>query len=188
MAEKKTSKEVVLHPEKLEDGSPNPNAGQPTGLILFTFSDDSTETFDLGKSNDAMKYRLALHGAGQKIGDSYAGAASDENPLEFAKTAVRETIAQIYAGTWRVGGGGGGPRINELAQAMARATGETLEAMVEFVGAMTDEEKKVYRKKPKVAAKLAEIAAEKAIARAAELAKKAEEEDAKEKNAATPTA
>jgi hypothetical protein len=173
MAERKTSKTINVIPEGQE------NAGAPSGTITFTFSDDTTETFDVSKVPDNIRFRLALHGAAQKIGDSYAGASADENPLAYAKDAVKSTIAQLYAGDWRVGGGGGGPRVNELAMAISRAGGETLEECVEFVGAMSDDEKKAWRKKPKVALALAQIAAEKQAKRIAELQKAAEEEDRK---------
>jgi len=182
MAERKTSKEILMHPEGHE------KAGQPTGEIKFTFSDDTSETFNMSEVKPDMAVRLALHGAAQKIGDSYAGAAATEDPLAYAKQSVKETIAQLYAGDWRVSGGGGGPRVNELAIAISRAGGEPLEECIEFVGAMTDEDKKVWRKKPKVALALAQIAAEKQAKRIEELTKAAAAEEAKEKETATATA
>jgi hypothetical protein len=183
MAERKTSKVVNVAPDTIVvDGKdvPNPEAGKLLGTITFTFSDDTTETFEIGKVPEAIRDRLALHGAGQKIGDSYAGAAATDDPLAYAKEAVKDTIAQLYRGDWRVTGGGGGPRVNELAMAISRAGGETLEECIEFVGAMTDEDKKVWRKKPKVALALAQIAAEKTAKRIAELQKAADAEDAKD--------
>lgn len=174
MAERKTSKQIVTFPEKDEAGNPHPNAGKPTGQIVFTFSDNSTETFDVTKVGEDIKFRAMLHGFSQKIGDSYAGAAATEDPLAYAKSAVRDTIAQLYRGEWRVAAsGGGGPRVSDLATAIAQVTGESLEECVEFVGAMTDEEKKVWRKKPKIAAALAQMAAERAAAKAAALAAEA---------------
>lgn len=176
MAERKTTKEILVYPEGHE------NAGQPTGEVKFKFSDDSVETFTLANVSDAMIRRLALHGASQKIGDSYADAASETDPLAFAKESVKETIAQLYAkdkgglDTWRVGGGGGA-RTNDLAVATARATGQTLEDSIELVDAMSDDDKKAWRKKPKIASALAAIAAEKAIAKAKKLAEAAEKED-----------
>jgi hypothetical protein len=177
MAERKTSKVINVFPD---DHADTALRGQPTGTITFTFSDDTSETFDVSQVPDAIRARLALHGAAQKIGDSYAGAAATDDPLAYAKSAVQETIAQLYKGDWRVSGGGGGPRVNELALAISRAGGETLEECVEFVGAMSDDEKKAWRKKPKVALALAQIAAEKQAKRIEELQKAAKEADEKE--------
>ncbi len=178
MAERKTSKEILVHPEG------HAEAGKPTGEIKFTFSDETSEVFNLTSVKDDIRVRLALHGAAQKIGDSYAGAAATDDPLAYAKQAVKDTIAQLYAGDWRVSGGGGGPRVNELAIAISRAGGEPLEECIEFVGAMTDEDKKAWRKKPKVALALAQIAAEKQAKRIEELQKAAAAEEEKEKAAA----
>lgn len=181
MAEKKISKEIQVYPA---DHADEALRGQPTGLIVWTFPDETKETFDLTKVNDGIKVRLSLHGASQKVGDSYAGAAqSGVDPIEYAKQAVKDTIAQLYAGDWRAASAVGGPRVNDLAVALSRVTGEPLEGdegTIALVAAMTDEDKKVYRKKPKIAAALALIAAERAAAKAAELVKKAEEEDKKE--------
>lgn len=178
--------------------------GKLTGRVLFLFDDhvvakaatdkepavegkDSFEVFDLKQVPGAesldpnvMAGRLAIHGASQKIGDSYAGVAKETDPLAMAKANVKDTIAQIYAGTWRVNAGGG-PRVNDLAVAMARVTGEPLEGddgTIAFVAAMSDDDKKAMRKKPKIAAALAAIAAEKAAERAKKLAEAAEKEEA----------
>lgn len=189
--------------------------GTPTGLIRFTFDDHrdakaatdkepevlanpSYEDFDLSKvpgfdpalDRKSMAYRLMLHGASQKIGDSYAQAKAQTDPLSYAKAMVKDTIAQVYAGEWRVNGAGG-PRVNELAIAISRATGEALEGedgTAAMVALMSDDEKKVWREKPAIKAALARIRAEKAL-KAAEAAEKAAAEDAAKAAAeATPTA
>ncbi len=140
-----------------------------TGRIDFQFDDGSTESFELSKTRADIQNRLALHGASQKIGDSYAGAGDEADPLAYAKEAVKDTIAQLYAGDWRVTAAGG-PRISDLATALSQISGKTLEECVARVGEMTDEAKKVARKHPAVAAKLAEISAQKAAAKATKLA------------------
>lgn len=163
-----TKKVVQVHPEGHE------SAGQPTGLILFTFDDGTTEAFDASKVSGNIAARLALHGASQKIGDSYAGAKDDPSPIEYAKAAVRETIAQLYAGDWRATVAAG-PRTPDLAVALSRLSGESIEASVEFVGTLDDDQKKVWRAKPAVKATLAAIAAEKAAAKAVKLAEAAKD-------------
>lgn len=153
----------------------------------------SRDTFDLSKVSPAMLIHLALHGAKQKIADSYAGAKeSGTNPLAYAKEAVRDTIAQLYStehggkDTWSVGRtGSGAPRTTFLVQAFAEASGQSIEAAQEVVGALSDEEKTALGKKPKIAAIVARLKAEAAVRKAEELAKKA---DAAEKAEQAATA
>lgn len=167
--------------------------GKPVGTIEFTFVEpkegvesppDNVATFDLTKCNEATVFRLALHGASQKIGDSYASAGQSDDPVAYAKLAVKETIEQLYAGEWRATSSAG-PRVNDLATAMARASGQPLDQMIAAVAAMDDDQKKVYRKKPKIAAALAAIAAEKAIAKAKKLEEASAKADADAETAPT---
>lgn len=194
--------------------------GAITGRIIFAYDDhvvakaatdkepameghDSFDVFDIrqvpgfveGADVASTFVRLAVHGASQRVGDSYAGAVKDAKELglsvlDYTKQTVRDSIDQLYKGTWRVNAGGG-PRVNDLAMAIARVTGEPLEGeegTVAYVGAMTDEDKKVERKKPAIAAALASIAAEKAVERANRLiaaAKEAADKEAAEKATAT---
>lgn len=148
--------------------------GTPTGLIIFTFDDGSTQTFDASKCNDSILTRLYMHGASQKIGDSYAGAASSGvDPVAFAKEAVKDTIAQLYAGDWRAAGTGGAARVPDLALALSRipAIGKTLDECVAFVETLDKDQTKAWKAKAKVAAELLRISAE----RKAEQARRAAE-------------
>lgn len=127
-----------------------------TGSVTFKFSDGSEALFDVTRVSDEIRAKLALHGASQKIGDSYAGAGDDEiaDPLAYAKERVADTIAQLYAGDWRtvtVGGGG------ILAEAMAAVSGLSREDCAAQLVELNDDEKKELRKKPKIAAALARI-------------------------------
>lgn len=141
-------------------------------LVVFTFDDGSSETFDMAQVSDEISGRLALHGASQKIGDSYAGAGDAADPLAYAKEAVRDTIAQLYAGDWRVTGPSG-PRISDLASAISRLKGMSIEEATKIVDSLSDEQKKLTKKHPQVAATLAVISAERAALRAAKLAESA---------------
>ena len=137
--------------------------------VEFQFDDGGNQLFDLNKCSEEMKIRLALHGFSQKGGDSYAGAGDESDPVAYAKEAVKDTIAQVYANDWRVTAAGG-PRVSDLATALSQISGKTLDECIEKVSAMTDETKKAARKHPAVAAKLAEISARKASEKAARLA------------------
>ena len=142
------------------------------GLVVFTFDDGTSETFDGSKVSDEIRKRLYLHGASQKCGDSYAGAGDAADPVAYAKEAVRDTIAQLYAGDWRVTGPSG-PRVSDLATAIARLKGMSIEEATAIVESLNDDQKKLTKKHPQVAATLAVISAERAAARASKLAETA---------------
>lgn len=150
--------------------------------VTFTHDDKTTAVFELAKCSADMVTRLALHGASQKAGDSYAGAAKETDPLGFAKQAVADTIAQIYSGEWRTSTGGArGP--SDLAQAIAQGTGSTVEEATDLLASLGDDEagdnaRKALRNKPKVKAALAAIKARKAIAAAERAAKAADAAEA----------
>ena len=158
------------------------------GSVVFKFEDGTETAFDVSRVSDAVRARLALHGASQKIGDSYAGAGDDEiaDPLAYAKERVADTIAQLYAGDWRtVSTGTGGI----LAEAMAAVSGKSREECAEALAGMSDDEKKDLRKKKKIAAALGRIKLSRDAARVARLEKLAAEEvDADEEADETETA
>lgn len=131
--------------------------------------------FDLSKVKPEIVLRLALHGASQKIGDSYAGAGGDDvaDPLAFTKEAIAATIKQLYDGDWRTAAVGG-PRISDLAVAISQLTGQSVEAVSETLAEATAEQQKAMQKEPRIAAKLAEIRAKRAAEKAAAMAKKAD--------------
>jgi hypothetical protein len=136
--------------------------------------------FDLSMVNEETRDRLALHGASQKIGDSYAGAKeSGEDPIKYATDAVNETIAQLYRNEWAIArSGGGAPRTSLLVQAYAAIKGVSLEEAQEVIGSLTDEEKKAVQGTKKIAAWIAMRRAEQAAERAKKLAEAAAAEDA----------
>lgn len=148
--------------------------------VTFDFEDGTNEVAELAKvpgftgAEAGTVLQLALHGISQKVGDSAAGAAKEANPLEFAKAQIRDTIAQVYAGEWRVSAGGGGARITDFALAIAQASGTTEEQAQEMLNSCTDEEKKVLKANPHVKLALAKISAQRALERAEAAAKAAE--------------
>jgi hypothetical protein len=145
-----------------------------SGTVSFDAEDGSpVQVFDLSQAEKSARW-LALHGASQKIGDTYAGAGAEANPVEFAKAMVAEMIGRLYAGdTGRVAGAGA-KRFGLLTLAYARATGCTEDEAHELIGGLEDDERKAVQKKPKIAAALAAIKAERAIAAAKKAADLAE--------------
>ena len=119
-----------------------------------------------------MKFRLIVHGASQKIGDSYAGANKEPKPVEFAKTAVADTIKQLVENSWRVTSSGG-PRVTDLATVYAQVSGDSIETAVELLASLSEEDIKVLRNKPKIKAGLLALTAKRAAEKAAAAAEAA---------------
>lgn len=135
------------------------------GTIEFVFASGETEVVDVSKLPPAIQKELMLHGASQKLGDSYSGEDADK-----CHTIFGGVLKNLVDGNWSArSGGGGSPRISQLAAALAKAVGETVEACVEKLSAMDDETKKSVRAHPQVQAALAQIKLEKATADAAKL-------------------
>jgi len=130
--------------------------------ITFTWADETSETIGLSLFNEAVIYRAALHGFSQKLGDSYSGITN----VAEAKLAMHGVLAALKAGDWnRKGGSTGGIWV----EALARATGETLEAALEAWDKMSDEVKTATKKHPDLIKAQAEIGLERAQAKAASL-------------------
>jgi len=137
--------------------------------IIFTWSDDTSETIELELFGEAIINRAALHGFSQKLGDSYSGITN----VPEAKIAMHGVLAALLAGDWnRKGGSTGGIWV----EALARATGETIEAALEAWDKMTDDVKAATKKHPDLIKAQAEIGLERAQAKADSLAESGEVE------------
>jgi len=152
-------------------------SGKSTGNLTFKFSDGSEIQFNKDSVPADTLIDLIMHGASQKIGDSYASASGETDPLAFAKACVQDTIDQLYKGEWRSNIGAGGTRITDLAVVLSRLTGKTAEESQAFVDSLDDEQKKAWKGKAKVKAGLAQYAAEKAAEKAKKLAAAADAAD-----------
>jgi hypothetical protein len=135
------------------------------GTITFTFATGEVEVVDVSKFSGEIQKQLLLHGGSQKLGDSYSGEDADK-----CHTIFMGVLKNLTDGNWSArSGGGGAPRISQLAEALSRAVDQTVEACVEKLSAMDDETKKAVRGHPAVQSALAEIKLEKATADAAKL-------------------
>jgi len=134
---------------KVTAGPLTANAEGDPGVTIG-FPDESIVGLALSKLSQAVVTRLAVHGLSQKLGDSFAGAGSEENPVSYAKARVQAVIDQLLAGDWRVTAEGG-PRVTLLARALARATGQDLDAAVQVLAdkqAELDNEEKLLKQNP----------------------------------------
>lgn len=135
------------------------------GTIEFVFATGETETVDVSKLPADIQKQLLLHGASQKLGDSYSGEDADK-----CHTIFSGVLKNLVDGNWSArSGGGGATRISQLAEALAKAAGETVEACVAKLSEMDEDTKKQIKAHPAVQAALAEIKLAKATAEAKKL-------------------
>lgn len=96
--------------------------------VSFSFAGGGMRVYDLNKLPESIKDRLMLHGAAQKLGDSYAGRDDHEDCTE----AIWE---QLMAGNW------GAERGSGLEDKLAEAE----DRLAEYI-AMSDDEKRTVAK------------------------------------------
>jgi len=138
-------------------------------VISITFEHGEALEVNLANIPAEIQQRLAMHGLSQKLGDSYAGCEVEE-AAEKANAVAKD----LLEGNWSTRVAASGPRTTQLAEALAAATGKTLEEAATAIEAMDDEVKKDLRKHPQIKVELTRLKAEsaaKAAQKAAEDAK-----------------
>ena len=146
------SKTKVATKSTLDD-----NAG-----VAIDFSDGTRLTCAFADLSPEIITNLAIHGAKQKIGDSYSG----EQDPSAAFALASKVVEQLLAGKWSAVREGGGGRISDLAQALSRVTGQEVATCVAKLAEMDKKAKQDLRNHDQVKVVLAEIALEKAKERA----------------------
>ena len=115
---------------------------------------------------------LILHGASQKIGDSFAGVKEVSDCIERVETVIEN----LKEGKW-IDRAEGAVRTTVLAEALTRLLPDkyaTAEAAAAAVKEWDDEKRKGASEVPQVKAEMEKIKAERAAERAQKAAKKAE--------------
>lgn len=131
-------------------------------VVSFKFGNGETLSLDLSELPEDIQNDLMVHGALQKIGDSYASAGGD---YAFGTAAATKVIENLKAGNWgaaRTGSGESKKTSGELAQALAELQSKPIADVTAALENATDAQKKVFRAHPAVKAKIAEIRARKA--------------------------
>lgn len=131
-------------------------------VLSFKFGNDTVVTVDLSELSETMQENLMVHGALQKIGDSYASAGGD---YAFAIAAAEKVIDNLKNDLWgsaRTGSGEGKKSSGELATALSLLQGKDVAEVAAALEAATDEQRKAVRSHPAVKAKIAELRAAKA--------------------------
>lgn len=130
-------------------------------VVTFAFGNGTSLTLDLATLSDEMRDNLMIHGALQKIGDSYASAGGD---YAFAIASAEKVMENLQAGNWGNvrAAGEGKAKTGELASALAALQGKDVAEVAAALEAATDEQRKALRAHPAVKAKIASLRAEKA--------------------------
>ena len=127
-------------------------------VVRFTFANEKVLTFDPMKVTPEIGTSLMLHGASQKIGDSFAGSDTVDEAYEEAA----EVLEQLYAGQWKAARAVGEPRTGLLVEALARISGKDGATCKLAVETMADEARKALRNDPRIKQAIAEINLERA--------------------------
>lgn len=136
---------------------------QDAKSVIFTFGNGQTLELKMEEVPSEIQTQLMLHGALQKIGDSYAGAKGN---FSEGVANAQSVIDALKAGQWKTarGEGEGRPRLGELAEAIARIKGVEVAVAMAAVEKATDDQRKAWRSNAKVKAVIAQIRSEKAAA------------------------
>lgn len=136
---------------------------------------DKVLTLELSELSKDILHMAALHGLSQKIGDAASGyAKSGIDPM----SAMGAVIEQLKSGNWNKPstGGNGAAQSNLLAEALSRAMDKPIADCINAIDGLDDEQKKALRKRPIVAAKIAEIQSERKAAQTEALEKAAKDD------------
>lgn len=156
--------------------------------VQITFDDAEVFVGSLSDLDPAIVEQLALHGLGQKLGDSYAASKeirdSGEDVNQWAKDNVKRVWGNLVNKLWTVRGEGGA-RITQLVQAVFDVYSKkdpklTVQAVAEKLADMSKEDKQGLSKSKSIAARIAIIQAEKAAEKAKNAAAAAADESGEE--------
>jgi len=118
------------------------------GTVTWNFGDGSAPlTLEVSKLSPEVQLWLAVHGAAQKGGDSYAGAAkaiakpeAEFRTVEaYARDQVEGIIDMLQAGKWSERATSTGPRATILAEAYSRVKGIDIPTAKARIAQLDDE-------------------------------------------------
>lgn len=131
--------------------------------LTLSFAHGEEVTISAGDLPNDMKSACLMHGLKQKVCDAYSGCKS---PAEAMEKAL-EVVGALKEGNWTTRTPGeGGPRVTQIAKALAMVTGKPIEEAVEVVSTLSDEAKKNLGANDQIKVAIANIKAEEAKAAA----------------------
>ena len=138
---------------------------EDTSVLTIQFTSGDQIVADINALSPEIIHQLALHGLSQKLGDSYSG----EQDIEVAKAKANTVLERLVAGDWKAArAASAAGKITDLAKALAEVTGQEIAACVEKLSDLAKADRGKFRKHPKIAAKLAQYQAERALEKAAQ--------------------
>lgn len=150
----KTCKKVYVK----ADGSESTTTSADAVRLEFRFTNGKMVVVDFAKLSANIQAAALRHGIAQKVGDSFASSES----VEDAWAAATETLAQLADGDWNTRTSGR----SITAEAVARVQKIAVDKAQAIIVKMTPEKLAAIERHPAVKAELANIAAERAAARA----------------------
>ncbi len=126
--------------------------------VRFDFADGTQVFCDVASLPQEMIIRLAIHGASQKVGDSYAGAETLADAIDSATA----TWHNVQAGIWATGRSSTG---GVWVEALGRAADKPHEEALAVWNRLDDDARKALKRDPRVKAAKAAIDAERAQAK-----------------------
>ncbi len=132
-----------------------------TGDYTFAFGNGAAVSGNVSEFSTEIIDRLTGHGLMQKGGDSYASVKGN-----FAQGIenLNGVLSALKSGDWSQEREGSGPRLDELAAAIARIKGVSVEKAMAACTKATEKMIADWRSNAKVKAVVAQIRAEKAAA------------------------
>jgi hypothetical protein len=122
------------------------SANREERTLTFAFADGTSVVVNVDDFTPEMREHSMFHGFLQKFGDSYASATS----VKEAKERLSVVIGQVKNEEWNRRGGGGGTGAGIWALAIARVTGQDVEAVQELWEKLDDKQRKATRADPRV--------------------------------------
>lgn len=136
---------------------------QSIGGVTFAFANGKTLQCRIADLPQAMRDQALKHGISARVGDSFAGAAKQPHPVDWAYDTACEVWNAMCKGEWSTRESTGGV----LAEALAMVTKRELGDCQAVLAKLDDEKKAALKRQPKIKLALAAIALEKAKVAAA---------------------
>ncbi len=131
------------------------------GSVTFTFANEETRVVNPSEYPKDIIDHATSHGFSQKLGDTFAGAGNESDPVAYAINQFDALNDGLKKGDWSTRTPGGEPRTTLLVEACAEIRDVTVDEMREFINGLSDDDKKALRGDPRVKAQIDAIKARK---------------------------
>lgn len=134
---------------------------EDTGDFWFILGNGERIEGSVNSYSPQIQKQLSLHGVMQKAGDSVASCSKSRNYTQAAAN-INQVLSGLSQGQWETRGEGErGPRVEDLAEAIARLKNIPQEQALVAVNAAPEEKRKEWRNHPQIKHALSVIRTEK---------------------------